>query len=91
MELTKLKYLINLKKYDMFWKRKNVTSSINGLPFVIPPIPPKKGYGDMLELLREAESHSDKQIEIGHLDLLIEAIERYKINIKKTNHEKSTE
>ncbi|MDA3778638.1 MAG: hypothetical protein PF487_00110 [Bacteroidales bacterium] len=68
----------------MFWKReKKVANSLGGLPLLIPPIPPKKEYIHIFELLKEAEYFSntnDKNIEAEHLDILVKAIERYKSN-----------
>ena len=70
----------------MFWKReKKIISSIAGMPLLVPPIPPKKEYLHMLELLKEAEHFSnsdDKQIEIDLLELLVKAISRCKSKIE---------
>ena len=68
----------------MFWKRKQIISSTaKGFPIALPPIPPKKEYEIMLELLREAEhfSHSgDSDVEKEQLEMLKRAIDRYKPN-----------
>ena len=70
----------------MFWKRKKqVVSSIGGLPLEVPPIPPKKEFATMLELLRDAEKYdneSEKEASEAVLTTLCEYIERFKARKK---------
>ena len=70
----------------MFWNRKKqVVSSIGGLPLEVPPIPPKKEFATMLELLRDAEKYdneSEKEASEAVLTTLCEYIERFKARKK---------
>ena len=43
----------------MFWKRKKKMGQIlGGMPYKIPPIPPRKEYESMLDFLRQAEFYN---------------------------------
>lgn len=69
----------------MFWKRKQKTT-IGALgPIQIPPIPPKKEFSTMLEMLRDAEKYdteNESECRDTILTGLCEYIERFKV---KTN------
>lgn len=66
----------------MFWNReKKVVSSIGGLPLELPPIPPKKKFETMFEILRDAEkydSEGEKEVSDRTLAGLCEYIEQCK-------------
>ena len=66
----------------MFWKRKKkVNHYPNGLgPLLEIPIPPKKEYKNMLELLRDAEKYDvqgEKEIAKDKLKVLTKYITEY--------------
>lgn len=65
----------------MFWKReKRTTVGVLGV-MEMPPIPPKKQFATMLEILRDAEKYDnegDKEVSDAMLTNLCEFIERYK-------------
>jgi len=69
----------------MFWKRKEKTT-IGALGQIqIPPIPPKKEFSTMLEMLRDAEKYdteNENECRDTILTGLCEYIERFKA---KTN------
>lgn len=54
----------------MFWNRKKqIVSSIGGLPLEIPPIPPKKEFVVMLDLLIDAEKCTIMKVKKRHVTL----------------------
>lgn len=65
----------------MFWKReKEVVSGSLG-PLLIPPIPAKKEFKTMLEILRDAEKYdtvNDIEVRNALLTTLCEHIEAFK-------------
>ena len=65
----------------MFWKRdKKITAGDLGM-LEIPPIPPKKQFATMLEMLRDSEKYDnegEKEVSIEILTSLCKYIERYK-------------
>ena len=69
----------------MFWNKKvKTTNGALGL-LQIPPIPPKKEFSTMLEMLRDAEKYdteSEKECRDTILTGLCEYIEKFKV---KTN------
>lgn len=65
----------------MFWTRepKKAVGALGMLE--IQPIPPKKEFGTMLEMLRDSEKYDnngEKDVSIAMLTNLCEFIERYK-------------
>ena len=64
----------------MFWKRKEIVSYKSNFALELPPVPPKKEYEIMLELLRNAEhlSHSGEfEVEKEQLEIVKSVIDRY--------------
>ena len=65
----------------MFWKREEKTT-LGALGMLeIPPMPPKKQFATMLEMLRDSEKYDnegEKDVSIAMLTNLCEFIERYK-------------
>lgn len=70
----------------MFWNRKKqIVNSIGRLPLEVPPVPPKKEFATMLEMLRDAEKYdneSEKEASEAILTALTEYIERFKARKK---------
>jgi hypothetical protein len=65
----------------MFWKREQKTTAGALRMLEIPPMPPKKQFATMLEMLRDAEKYDnegEKDVSIAMLTNLCEFIERYK-------------
>ena len=75
----------------MDWKRnKKISIASGGVPLLDVPMPPKKAYEDMLELLKQSEYFSngdDRTIEIDSLDLLKKSIDRYVCVITEKSEE----
>jgi hypothetical protein len=66
----------------MSWNsKKQIVSSIGGLPLEVPPMPQKKEFETMHELLNDAEKYdnaSEKEASEAVLTILCEYIERFK-------------
>jgi hypothetical protein len=77
----------------MFWKRKpvnTVISSKNGYLMINnpPPIPPKKEFESMLELLRDAEKYDNSgeaEVSLKQLETLREYIDKYCLSVPQKN------
>ena len=68
----------------MFWKRKQKTTSGELGMLEIPPMPPKKHFSTMLEMLRDSEKYDnegEKIVSNAMLTNLCEFIERYKADV----------
>ena len=67
----------------MFWKRKTTIGTLRQIQ--IPPIPPKKEFSTMLEMLRDAEKYdteNENECRDTILTGLCEYIERFKVKTK---------
>jgi hypothetical protein len=69
----------------MFWKKKQKTTVGTLGMLKIPPMPKKKQFATMFEMLRDSEKYDnegEKDVSIGMLINLCEFIERYKTGIR---------
>jgi len=74
----------------MFWKRKEKVVIGNLGPFLVPPIPAKREFETMLEILRDAEKYdtgNDIEVRNALLTTLCEHIEIFKTKKQETHRD----